>query len=452
MTGFFELVLGTDRAGEPSPRRHRGRSQDAARCFARNAYNSEFAPRVAFLDCSEAQRSVSGDRLEFLGRNGTRGRPACLRRARLSGRVGRGARSVPGDAGDASSSPTARSARSSSRSAPGAICADARTLVHRFRGTGPARRRARRRLGLLEPHARRGQRGDAGRLAQLPGQRLAALPGAGVAHVGTQRLLSIGRRVRLSRSAPGRHGAGPRRAGAPARADPACAARQFREGDVQHWWHPPIGPRRAHAHLRRLPVAPVSPSAATSTALGDTGVLDEKVAVPRRPRRQARRGQLLRSPDALGGVGDALRALRARHRARPALRRPRPAADGQRRLERRHEPGRRARQGRERLARVLPVRRARRASRDIARRADDDAFARRCARSRPRRCARTSSDTAWDGGWYRRAYFDDGQPLGSCQQRRVPDRFAAAELVGAVAAPAIPSAPGRRSRRSTRGS
>ena len=30
---------------------------------------------------------------------------------------------------------------------------------------------------------------------------------------------------------------------------------------------------------------------------------------------------------------------------------------------------------------------------------------------------------AWDGDWYRRAYFDDGTPLGSAAERRVPDRF-----------------------------
>ena len=37
---------------------------------------------------------------------------------------------------------------------------------------------------------------------------------------------------------------------------------------------------------------------------------------------------------------------------------------------------------------------------------------------------------AWDGGWYRRAYFDDGTPLGSAAERRVPDRRAPPGLGG----------------------
>ena len=35
---------------------------------------------------------------------------------------------------------------------------------------------------------------------------------------------------------------------------------------------------------------------------------------------------------------------------------------------------------------------------------------------------------AWDGAWYRRAYFDDGTPLGSSSERRMPDRCYSASL------------------------
>ena len=35
---------------------------------------------------------------------------------------------------------------------------------------------------------------------------------------------------------------------------------------------------------------------------------------------------------------------------------------------------------------------------------------------------------AWDGDWYRRAYFDDGTPLGAVGQRRMPHRFDRAVL------------------------
>ena len=43
---------------------------------ARNAYNSEFPGRVAFLDVNDRERSVTADRSEFFGRNGTAARPA----------------------------------------------------------------------------------------------------------------------------------------------------------------------------------------------------------------------------------------------------------------------------------------------------------------------------------------------------------------------------------------
>jgi cyclic beta-1,2-glucan synthetase len=57
--------------------------------LARNRWRPEFAGRVAFLDLGGAQRSHSGDRLEFLGRYGDLRAPAALRGdAALGGRVG----------------------------------------------------------------------------------------------------------------------------------------------------------------------------------------------------------------------------------------------------------------------------------------------------------------------------------------------------------------------------
>jgi cellobiose phosphorylase len=48
----------------------------------------------------------------------------------------------------------------------------------------------------------------------------------------------------------------------------------------------------------------------------------------------------------------------------------------------------------------------------LARRRDDEAFAQRCDAERAG-LAQRIEQAGWDGTWYRRAYFDDGTPLGS---------------------------------------
>ena len=73
--------------------------------LARNRYSIEFADRIAFLDVSDTSRSVTGDRTEFLGRNGNTENPAAMSRIRLSGKVGAGldpcaAMQVPFDLAD----------------------------------------------------------------------------------------------------------------------------------------------------------------------------------------------------------------------------------------------------------------------------------------------------------------------------------------------------------------
>ena len=60
---------------------------------------------------------------------------------------------------------------------------------------------------------------------------------------------------------------------------------------------------------------------------------------------------------------------------------------------------------------------------DLAAARGDVGVRRALPAARRRSCAATSSSMAWDGGWYRRAYFDDGTPLGSASEPGMPDRF-----------------------------
>jgi len=86
-TGYVEWVLGDLR---PKTAMHVITEVDpnSGALFARNSYNTEFADRIAFFDVDDAPRTLSGDRTEFLGRNGTLRNPATMTRSRLSGKVG----------------------------------------------------------------------------------------------------------------------------------------------------------------------------------------------------------------------------------------------------------------------------------------------------------------------------------------------------------------------------
>ncbi|MFZ5720147.1 MAG: GH36-type glycosyl hydrolase domain-containing protein [Pseudomonadota bacterium] len=90
VTGYAEWVLGASRAAT-APFVHTKIDSETRALLACSPWNPAFAGRVAFIDLGGRQTSWTGDRREFIGRNGALGAPAALSTsARLSGRTGSG--------------------------------------------------------------------------------------------------------------------------------------------------------------------------------------------------------------------------------------------------------------------------------------------------------------------------------------------------------------------------
>jgi cyclic beta-1,2-glucan synthetase len=90
VTSYTEWVLGTLRAASAA---HTVTEIDAptGAMLARNPWNNDHGQRVAFADLGGGPISHTGDRAEFIGRNGRLDRPACLASAApLSNRTGAG--------------------------------------------------------------------------------------------------------------------------------------------------------------------------------------------------------------------------------------------------------------------------------------------------------------------------------------------------------------------------
>ena len=409
IVGYVEWVLGDERAKQLM---HvvTEFARDQRAVFARNGYNTDFAGRMAFFavdGVGHAELEVGGDRGEFFGADATRAMPAALRQPRWSGRVGAALDPcaairvvltlAPGErreivfrlgAGASAEAAHALAAASADRAAETFAAAQA----HWDRSLGA--------IQVRTPDRAVDALANGWLLYQVIGARLwgrTAFYQSSGAYGFRDQLQDV---MALVHAAPGLVREHLLRA----------AARQFVEGDVQHWWHPPSGKgvrTRCSDDYLWLPFVTCRYVEVT----GDAGVLDEPCPFLQ--------GRALKDGEASDyGQPDVAResaslyehCRRALAHARARGRHGLPLIGAGDWNDGMNLVGIGGAGESVWLAFFLIAVLKRFAP--IARSRGDESLARQCEDDAAQ--LRTNVEaSAWDGEWYLRAWFDDGTPIGS---------------------------------------
>jgi cyclic beta-1,2-glucan synthetase len=408
VTAYAEWVMGTSR-GSGAPTIVTDLEPGTHAVLARNPWNPDFGGRVAFLDLGGRQIAWTADRTEFLGRNGAPDRPAGLGRwHRLAAASGAGLDPCaalqtsfelsPGERTEIrvllGEADTAMSAADLIRRGRSLDHADTMREVAAYwdeaLGTIKVRTPDRSMDILLNSWL----------LYQAQACRLwarTAFYQAGGAYGFRDQLQDV---MGLTISKPGLVREHLLRA----------AAQQFRAGDVQHWWHPPSG-RGVRTRISDdrlwLPYAVDRYLAVT----GDAGILDEMVPFIDGPELRVDQDDAYFEPDrsweTVSLFEHCARAidvsLSVGAHGLPLI----GSGDWNDGMNRVGHEGR----GESVwlgwflhsvLAALAPI------AEDRGERPRADRW-----RTQMKNLRRALERDGWDGDWYRRAFFDDGTPLGS---------------------------------------
>jgi cyclic beta-1,2-glucan synthetase len=271
-TGFMELVLG-DMRHKTGMHVLTKVDPGTSAIFARNSYNTEFDNRIVFFQTDSLPRSVTGDRTEFIGRNSSLRNPSAMMRSHLSGKTGAAfdpcaAIQVPFELAENQEHEIIF------KFGAGKNEDDANRLLHRFKGGSAAREALEavwnywnKTLGAIQvvtPDQSLNILTNGWLLYQTLACRIWARSGyyqSGGAFGFRDQLQDVMSLIHAEPLLVRNHLL-------------LCAGRQFLEGDVQHWWHPPSG-RGVRTHCSDdylwLPLAVCRYVFST----GDTGILDE---------------------------------------------------------------------------------------------------------------------------------------------------------------------------------
>jgi cyclic beta-1,2-glucan synthetase len=410
LTFFAEWVLGTVR-DHAAANILVQLDSDSGAMLARNPFNADFGSKWAFADVSARPREVTSDRTEFLGRNGTVTAPAALKRVKLSGLVQSGT-----DPCCALQAPMRLKA------------GEAKELVFLL-GQAESPERLRQYLGRYRDPVLAHQALELAKdnwdrtlntvqvrtpdslfdtlmnrwlLYQVLSCRVwgrSALYQSGGAF-GFRDQLQDGMALVIAAPEETRS------------LILQAASRQFQEGDVQHWWHPPQGKgirTRFSDDYLWLPFTVCHYVQAT----GDWDILNERIPYLRAPILKPDQEEDYGLPEVSDEIGTlfdhCIRAMKYGQRygvhGLPLM----GTGDWNDGMNRVGSGGK----GESVWDAWFQISIFRQFA-PLAESRGDRATAAWC-RELSERLRSSVEEHAWDGAWYRRAYFDDGTPLGSAQ-------------------------------------